>query len=521
MVRLLKRILLLTPALLLLAPEADACTCITVGKQASADGSVITSHTCDSHRTGSDIQTVPRATHKTGERLKLTKRKKDDTGPMERYARENTGEVPQVAQTFGYLAPAYASMNEFQVAIGESTFEGRKELVSEKGLIDCETLTRLMLERAKTAREAIILGGALIEKHGWIDVGEALTITDPNEAWHMEILGPGKDKVGAVWAARRIPDDHVSVVANASRIGKLDLDKPDWFMASKNVTALAEKNGWWDPKRGEFRFNYAYNPTGRTSFSCTRREWRVLSFLAPSLKLDPNSNEFPFSVKPEKKVTPLRVMEIFRDTYEGTPFDMTKNITVKDKEGKCVKSPLANPFMPYDMNPLFDINGGWGDKGERPLARWYAMYVTITQSRGFLPDQIGGRVWFGYSNPAMTTYVPIYVGVTELPETYTTDGRTTGFGRQSAWWAFNRLATIAAQRWGDMRKDIAEVRDPMQAEIIKNADELDKKAADLFKKDPVEARKLLTRFVAETAKRVTETYWSLGDHLWNRYDEKW
>ena len=113
------------------------------------------------------------------------------------------------------------------------------------------------------------------------------------------------------------------------------------------------------------------------------------------------------------------------------------------------------------------------------------------------------------------------MGVTELPAIYTTDGRTTGFSRDSAWWAFNRLATIAAQRWGDMRKDIAEVRDPLQAKIIKDSNELDKKAAEFIKKDPAEARKMLNQFVAETAKSVTDTYWSLGDHLWNRYDEKW
>ena len=145
-------------------------------------------------------------------------------------------------------------------------------------------------------------------------------------------------------------------------------------------------------------------------------------------------------------------MEIFRDTFEGTDFDMTKNLTVTDeKTGKTVKSPLANPFMPYDMNKMLKINGGWGWRGERAIARWYCMYATVTQSRGWLPDAVGGIVWFGYSNPAMTIYVPIYAGVSELPEDYKTDGRTTGFSRRSAWWAFNRASTLAAHRWGEMR----------------------------------------------------------------------
>ena len=504
------------------APPAKACTCITVGREASADGSVLTSHTCDSHRTSSDIHVVPGATHPAGATLDLTRRERDDTGPMERYGRAPTGPIPQVAETYGYLAPAYASMNEHQVAIGESTFTGREELESAKGLIDCETLTRLMLERARTAREAIRLGGALIEEYGWIDTGEALTVTDPGEAWQMEILGPGKDHVGAVWAAQRIPDDHVSVVANASRIGSIDLDDPDRFMASGNVVSLAVERGYHDPASGvPFSFCRAYNPKGRTSFSCTRREWRVLDLLAPGLGLDPNSNELPFSVKPEAPVTPQRMMAIFRDTFEGTDFDMVKSITVADDEGKVVKSPLANPFMPYDMNRALGINGGWGWRGERCLARWYCMYVTITQSRGRLPGPVGGIVWFGYDNPAMTTYVPLRVGITDLPEAYETDGRTTGFSRDSAWWAFNRAATLAAHRWGEMREDVAAVRDPLQARFFAEVEIVDEKALALFEKDPEAAGRYLTDYTTSVCNRAVAAYWKLGDHLWTKYDEKW
>ena len=182
--------------------KSHACTSIMVGKDASADGSVMTSHTCDSHRTGSDVHIVPAKRHRPGTMLQLTKRQENDSGPMERYARQATGKIPQAAATFGYLAPAYAAMNEHQVAIGESTFEGRKELKSDKGLIDCETLTRLMLERSGTAREAIGVAGELLEKHGWNDIGEALTVADKKEVWVLEIVGPGKDKVGAVWAAQ-------------------------------------------------------------------------------------------------------------------------------------------------------------------------------------------------------------------------------------------------------------------------------------------------------------------------------
>jgi dipeptidase len=389
-------------------------------------------------------------------------------------------------------------------------------------LIDCETLTRLMLERSRTAREAIRTGGELLEKHGWVDAGEALTISDPNEVWLMEIVGPGEDKVGAVWVAQRIPDDHVSVIANGARVGEIDLEAPDFFMASADVVEVARERGYWDPDSGTpFRFWEAYNPEGRMSFASTRREWRVLDLLAPSLGLHGNTNVLPFSVKPEQPVGPAKIMELFRDTFEETPYDMVEHITVTDEEGKTVKSPLANPFMPYDMNPLFDINGGWGKLGERPMARWYCMYVTVIQSRGWLPDPVGGIVWFGYDNPAMTTYVPIYAGVQDLPEDYKTDGRTTGYSRRSAWWAFNRVATLAAQRWGDMRHDVAEVRNPLQEKFLSNQKQVDKRARELFEQNAEDARTYLDEVTADACAEVVEAYWNLGDLLWTKYDEKW
>jgi dipeptidase len=518
----MRRVIILLLVLAAGMPQAFTCTSIMVGKEASTDGSVMTSHTCDSHRTSSAIVIVPHKNNGKGEELLLTRRSEDDSGPMERYGRVPTDKIPQVKETYGYLAPAYASMNEHQVAIGESTFGGHEELKSDAGLIDCETLTRLMLERTTTAREAIRVGGELIERYGWSDEGEALTITDPEEVWLMEIVGPGKDVVGAVWVAQRIPDDHISVVANAARIGQLDLDDKDYFMASANVFDVAKELGFWDPESGApFSFFEAYNPDGRHSFASTRREWRVLALLAPSLELHANSNVYPLSVKPEQPVGPDKVMELFRDTYEGTDYDPVKHLTVTDDEGKTVKSPLANPFMPYDMNKMLKINGGWGWRGERPIARWYAMYVTITQSRSWLPDPVGGIVWFGYGNPAMTTYTPLYAGITDLPEEYEMDGRTTGFSRRSAWWAFNRVATLAAQRWGEMRQDVAEVRDPLQEKYLARQEEISTKAVELLMDKPDKARDYLTGISREACEEATAAYWNLGDLLWTKYDEKW
>lgn len=508
--------------LALLPSNLRACTSIMVGKKASTDGSVMTSHTCDSHRTGSEVRVISQAPHEPGSWRAISKRRDDDTGPMPRYGRDSTGEIPQIARTWGYIAPAYASMNERQLAIGESTFGGREQLKSDKGRIDCETLTRLILERAATAREAIRIAGKLLREYGWCDEGEALTIADTQEVWVIEIIGPGADKVGAVWAAQRVPDNHISVNANSSRIGELNLKDSDHFMASDNVVRVAEEFGFWTRTSGKpFCFYEAYNPDGRTSFASTRREWRVFDLLAPSLHLHPNSNVFPFSVKPDHPVGPEDIMRVFRDTYEGTEFDVVKNITVTDADGKTVKSPLANPFMPYDMNEVLKINGGWGALGERHLARWYCMYATVTQSRSWLPDPVGGIVWFGYDNPAMTLYVPLYAGIRGLPRDYQTDGRTTGFSRRSAWWAFNRVATLAAHRWGEMRKDVAAVRDPLQEKLLASQEEIAETAKELYTKAPVKARAYVTEQSRAACNEAARAYWNLGDLLWTKYDEKW
>ena len=498
-----------------------ACTSIMVGRLASLDGSVMTSHTCDCHRTGTQIIVVPAQDHSPGTRT-VTRRRDDNTGAMERYSREPTGVIPQAARTLGYLSPTYAAMNEKQLAIGESTLGGRAELVSAKGLIDCESLIQILLERTATVREAIELSGRLLEEFGWCDEGEALTIADTQEVWLLEVFGPGKDAIGAVWAAQRVPDDHVSVIANGSRIGELRLDDTDHFSASSNVIDLAKERGWWDPGGSRpFSFYEAYNPDGRTSFAVTRREWRVFSLLAPGLKLNGNSNVFPFSIKPEKPLGPETIMRLFRDTYEGTDYDVCRDLKVENNDGKSVISPLANPFMPYEMNHLLRINGGWGWRGERQLARWYCMYATVTQSRSWLSDSVGGIVWFGYANPAMTTYAPLFAGIEDLPDDYKIDGRTTGFSRESAFWASRRVATLAAHRWGEMRHDIAAVRDPIQARLLTSIDEISARARSLADESAGSEKTLLTERSMEACREITRAYWDLGDSLWTRYDEKW
>ena len=500
------------------------CTSITVGKKASADGSVMTSHTDDSHRSRTNIYVTPAEDHDPGEKQTLYKRmwaKKQLPGQMQRYDNIPVGEIPQVEHTYQFLNTAYPCVNEAQLAIGESTFGGRKELQSDSGLIDCQRLCMLLLQRCCTAREAIETAGVLLKKYGWIDAGECLTIADKDEVWHLEILGPGKDKLGAVWAAQRVPDDHVAVNANASTIREINLKDKDYFMASDNVYSVAEENGWYDKKKETFRFAYAYAPDSRTMLACRRREWRVFDLLAPSLKLDANMENYPFSVKPDSLVTLDDMVRVFQDYYEGTEYDMRKTLTVTDKEGKTIISPLAPPFMKTDEQKLFKINGGWHSHGERNIAVFFTVYATILQCRDWLPDEVGALCWFALDNVASSIYVPIYANVTDLPATYKTCGRETGFSRDAAWWGFNRLGTIANKRWGDMRRYVDNAWKPMQREFFENQSAVETEALKRLKVDRNAALRYLTDYTNRQCNRALNKAWETGDLIWTKFDGAW
>lgn len=488
--------------------ESESCTSVIVGKNASVDGSTMTSHTCDSGTDRTWINLVPGAKHKAGSETPVYLEPKRTGSPNDPDAIE-AGYIKQVRETYAYINTAYPVMNEHQLAIGETTFGGRRELVSAEGLIDCPELYRLALERAETAREAIMVIDALTREYGYNDVGECFTFADPDETWHFEILGPGKGNVGAVWAAVRIPDDEVGVSANASRIRTIDLDDPDNYMASDNVFSLAEEMGYWSADSGEeFEFCYVY--ANRTSMGSRRREWRALSLVAPSLNLDPNSENFPLSVKPDKKLSVKDVLAIFRDYYQGTPYDMTASLMSPDRHGDYIKSPVANPFMSNDMRSLFGI------ARERTIACPRATYVQITQSRNWMPDAIGGVVWLGYDNPCTTPHLPFYCGINSMPESYMVDGRR-GFRRDCAWWAFRRVSQLSYMRYQPMSKDIEAVWSRMEDKLFADQEAFEKRMTELYKKDQVRAKAELTKYSIGIAEKAVERYWLLGDELWGKY----
>jgi dipeptidase len=492
-------------------PIFDNCTSIFVGRLATADGSTMTSHSCDSGTDRTWITIVSRASHGAGAMEKVYFEPKRAKGPDDA-DRIEAGAIPYPAETYAFMNAAYPIMNEHQLAIGETTIGGRSELKTDNGIIDAPELYRLILERAKTAREAIRVADELTKAYGYNDWGESFTFADPKEVWLFEIYGPGKGKKGAVWAAQRVPDDEASVSANASRLRQLDLKDKGFFLASDNVLTLAAELGFWDPKSGRpFEFCYAYAPTSRTSLACRRREWRALSLLAPSLRLNGESENYPFSVKPEKKLTIADVLAIFRDAYEGTPYDFTAGYFATGRKGEAIKSPVIGPFLGDDLRALLRA------KRERMICSPAATYLQITQSRGWLPDPVGGIVWLGYDNPATTPHTPFYCGISRMPDSYMIDGRW-GFRDDSAWWVFRQVSKLANFRWQEMSKDIEKVWRAIEDRAFADQKAIEEKAAALFKEDPAKAREFLTDYSVKSAEQAVADYRRLVRDLWGKYN---
>ena len=393
-----------------------------------------------------------------------------------------------------------------------------------------EELERIALERCKTAREAIKLIGELVKQYGYGDYGECITIADGKEVWHFEIMGAGPLEKGAVWAAVRIPDDHVGISANIPRIAEIDLKNPDRYMASENVFQVAQDMGWWDPQSGKpFKFWEAYN--GRKPFST--REFFVLSTLAPSLKLTMDMEELPFSVKPEKKLSVRDVLAIYRDPYEGTDLDMTKNLMVarpqpRPKPGQepaaapaapqMTLSPIASAWMPSDVISLVNTLKPGTVERSRTIPISGCSYATVLQVRGWLPPSVGAICWFAFDNPAMSARIPIFAGTTELPPSFEICAQHR-FRLDSAAWAFRRANRLATLKWGMTRKTIEETIAEFEDKAFADLPMLEKKVQEILAsktpdKEPFTVERYLTKYTNDMARAAIQKYLELGDRFW-------
>lgn len=498
----------------------ESCTSIMVGRKATTDGSVITSHTCDGrYRTWLTMEKAQDHADTVLHKVYKGTLKTETAWDMRKVTL--AGEIPEAKHTYAYLNVAYPCLNEKQLAIGETTFVGPKELVNKKGMFLIEELERIALQRCTTARAAIKLIGKLVKEHGYGDWGECITIADKKEVWQMEIVGQGKEKIGGVWAAQRIPDNHVGVSANISRIGELDLKNDDYYMASDNVFEEAKAMKRWDGKE-TFKF---WKVWGGAEKPFKIREFFILNHFAPSLKLSMDMDEIPFSVKPEKKIDVTDVINIYRETYEDTPYDMTKNIKsvkIKKKDGKeisrdTITSPMAHPWPTRNDRNTFNFIKDKTIEYQRTVAVAWCSYSHIIQLRDWLPDEIGGVAWFSFDNPGQSPRIPIYSGATALPESFNYCGQKK-YRQDAAIWRYRKANKLATLEWQKTRKDVDKWFNYFVNKGMTETAALEKIAKKLIKKGKInEAKELITNYTSDFTGATMLKWEELEREYWHKF----
>lgn len=456
-ITLLSFLFLLTGLSIQAQTRRDACTSIMVGREASTDGSVMTSHTCDSwYRTWMSIEPAEDFPHDAvtsiHDGLMHTESRKDRTGTKVR------GTVPQAAHTYRFLNTAYPCLNEKQLAMGETTIGGRDTLQNKEGLFLIEELQRIALQRCATAREAIRLMGDLIKKYGYGDSGECLTIADKQEVWIFEVFGEGPKNIGGVWAAQRIPDNEVAVSANISRIGRIDITDTDHFMASDNVFSVARKLKLWDGK-SDFSFWKAYS--GGNYFGELKnysvRELFIMQQLNPDAGFTDRIEELPLSVRPAEKLSVETVSMLLGSYYEGTEQSLASRIDSLAKGRGDVKlnggKPLeSNPWMrPDEIRRYAGLLNDSTIQNIRTVSVSWCAYSTVIQLRSWLPDEVGGVAWIALDNPGQSPRFPIFSGNTELPTMLEICGQHNKRD-DTALWHYREANRIASMRWGQTRR---------------------------------------------------------------------
>ena len=503
-----------------------SCTSIMVGKKASADGSVITSHTCDSwYRTWMTVR--PAADYKEGEMENIYDGRMHTEWVEDMSKVVVKGQIPQVSHTYRVLDTSYPCLNEKQLGMGETTISGRDTLRNKNGMFMIEELQRVALERCATAREAIKLMGELVKQYGYGDSGECLTIADTKEVWIFEIFGEGPDKIGGVWAAQRIQDDEVAVSANIPRISTLNLKDKNNYMASDNVFDVAKRLGLWDGKE-PFKFWKAYggpNYSGDWKNYSTR-EFFIYTSLAPSLGLTEDMEEMPLGVKSEKLVTVEEVARLLGSYYEGTEKDLSGRLKVAQRNRKTgeidtIVSPVANPWMRSDEIALYAALGDDKMKWTRTVAVPQCAYSTIIQLRDWLPDAVGGVVWMSLDNPGESPRFPIFCGTVNLPNVLRVCGNHR-YRDDSALWHYRQTNKLATVRWGTCRKTLEPARDYFLKKGLRELPFVEETYKLILDKDGnEEAEAFLTNYTADfvgaTILKWDELYRTYWRQFWSGF----
>ncbi len=494
-------------------PGIQACTNLLVTRGASADGSTMISYSADSHVLYGELYHWPAATWDEGAMLDVVEW---DTGnPL--------GQIRQARRTYNVIG----NLNEHQLAIAETTFGGRPELQPRAGAImDYGNLIYLTLQRAATAREAIRTMAHLVEEYGYASSGESFSIADSQEVWLLELIGKGEGEKGAVWVALRVPDGYVCGHANHPRIRtfpladgrtsitsrQLDrLDAPEVVAVyAHDVISFARDKQWFSGEDREFSFSDTYAPLDfEAARICEARVWSIYRQLDPAMDqyLDHAlgrdlNHRLPLWIQPQRKVSVTDMFAFMRDAFEGTPLDMTQDVG-------------AEPFaLPYRWRPLTWTVDGQKYLNERAIATQQTAFVFVSQSRSWLPDPIGGLLWFGVDDAKSTVFVPMYGSITRAPHAYAVgNGSMMKWSDDAAFWIFNQVANLAYTRYCEIMPDVRVVQQELESKFLAYTPAIDKAAWELHQVAPKLAVEFLTEYCAkqgdETARRWRELYQQL------------
>lgn len=488
-------------AVVFLAASATsfACTNFLVGRKASTDGSTMISYSADSYWLYGALYFYPRANYKDGEKLKIYEW---DTG-------EYRGEIDQVKHTYQVVG----NMNEHQLSIGETTFTGRKELQNKEGIMDYGSLIYVTLQRAKTAREAIKVMTDLVERYGYGSTGESFSIADPSEVWIMEMIGKGSGKKGAVWVSVRIPDDCVSAHANQARITQIPFKDKNNCMYSKDVVSFARAQGYYSGKDEDFSFSDTYNPLDYEGLRfCEARVWSFFRMMNPEMNKyfsyinGETVQRMPLYIKPAKQVSVEDIKMCMRDHYEGTPIDMTVG---------AGSGPFGSPFR---SSPLTYKVDGVEYFHERPIATQQTGFTFVAQMRSWLPDPIGGILWFGVDDASMGMYVPLYCGINAVPKCFDEKtGNMFNFSWNSAFWVNNWVASMVYNRYSELMPELKELQKKWDNFFTESVKRTDATAVDMYRKSSTAVTSMLTDYSVSQAENVTEAWRKMGERFMVKY----
>ena len=480
----------------LLPVEALACTSLIAGKKATADGSVLVTYAADSHTLYGELYNRPGGKHAAGEVRKIVEW---DTGKY-------LGDIPQVAETYTTIG----NMNEHGLTISESTWGGRAELADTTGIMDYGSLIYVTLERARTAREAIKVMTDLVKDYGYHSSGESFSIADSEEAWVMELIGKGGKEKGAVWVARRIPDDCISGHANHPRIHKFPLNDKENTIYSPDVIDFARKMGYYKGKDEYFSFSLAYGELDATATrGCDGRVWSYFNRFSDGMDaylpyvMRGEGEAFPLWVKPNRKVSVNDMKWMMRDHFEGTPMDMTQDIG-------------AGPYaVPYRWRPMTFKVDGKEYLNERAIATQQTGFSFVSQMNSAHPELMRGILWFGVDDANTCVYVPMYNGITSIPHEFAVgNGDLLTLSWDAAFWVTSYVANQAYHQYSKMIDDIRKVQKAEEATL---EGEVDKFITELPSMDAATARQRLNAHSADASKRYVKRYKDLGDYLLVKY----